>query len=243
MKLIILILILSASVSQASITKEQLNGLFEVFHQIYDPILRPNEVIIFNQPTGVPDYEWWDFNDFKATYSGLFFEDRQVFHHNIFFFGGIARTDFITLDGAAMILCHEMGHGFGGAPFKQSGPSVEGQADYYSTNTCLRQYFKLIPREPGLDEYSPKKVELCTENLGLFTDLSECIRGLTAIESRVVAFNFFKNAGTSIFSHDPSCVKTVDTDDYYYPKHQCRVDTLMSGWFHKKRPVCWFPHH
>lgn len=42
------------------------------------------------------------------------------------------------------MLCHELGHHLGGAPFKPdiSWMSTEGQADYFSGSTCLKKIWR-----------------------------------------------------------------------------------------------------
>ena len=52
--------------------------------------------------------------------------------------GGIARYHLITEDAFILILCHELGHLFGGDPHSHN-ISFEGQSDYYSTNICFRK--------------------------------------------------------------------------------------------------------
>ena len=55
-------------------------------------------------------------------------------------------TTTITVDGMALVACHEMGHHMGGAPkidgwYGSSWATNEGGADYYGTLKCARRFF------------------------------------------------------------------------------------------------------
>ena len=62
-------------------------------------------------------------------------------------YGGLARHKATTVEGMALVACHELGHHLGGAPrFAGWGgtsewASNEGAADYFATLKCLRRYF------------------------------------------------------------------------------------------------------
>lgn len=239
----ILVFLVFSQAAHATISKDQLHQVFKTFHDIYNPQLQENEQIIFNLPNGAIGFEWWDLDDFTAKYHSAYLEQDQTLYHYIFFFGGIARKPFMTMDGAAMILCHEMGHGFGGPPHKHSGATVEGEADYYSTRKCLKKYFSRHPRELEMQEITQKRLTLCQQQVAKFVDVKECLRGLSAIESRVISFDLIEKVPTSIFAKDDSVATEINLDDYYYPAQQCRVDTLIAGWFQRQRPACWMPSH
>jgi hypothetical protein len=52
-------------------------------------------------------------------------------------YGGLYRHPLMTVDAYKQVMCHELGHSLGGAPFYTGEDmSVEGQADYYSTDSC-----------------------------------------------------------------------------------------------------------
>ena len=55
-------------------------------------------------------------------------------------YGGLARRPEVTPEGFALVLCHELGHAYGGTPyiFQQAQIAAEGQADYYGEQTCLK---------------------------------------------------------------------------------------------------------
>lgn len=55
-------------------------------------------------------------------------------------FGGFARYPGMTKNAMIAVACHEIGHHLGGAPlYAGENLSVEGQADYYATLTCMKR--------------------------------------------------------------------------------------------------------
>jgi hypothetical protein len=76
---------------------------------------------------------------------------------DVSFFGPGVRHPKLTRDAFILLLCHELGHHFGGVPRKQLGPdspatagkdrwaSAEGQSDFYATAVCAKRIFALTP--------------------------------------------------------------------------------------------------
>jgi hypothetical protein len=59
---------------------------------------------------------------------------------NVEMFGGFARYPGMTKNAVIAVACHEIGHHLGGTPFYTGeNLSVEGQADYYATLTCMKR--------------------------------------------------------------------------------------------------------
>lgn len=65
----------------------------------------------------------------------------------ILVYRGMAHRKELGQKGLMLILCHELGHLYGGTPSSSMGNSVEGQADYWATNICLTQ---VLPKEDHL---------------------------------------------------------------------------------------------
>ena len=58
----------------------------------------------------------------------------------VVFLGGMLRHKNISNNIFISIMCHELGHHLSGGPFKKSSwVSVEGQADYFTTQNCLKK--------------------------------------------------------------------------------------------------------
>lgn len=54
--------------------------------------------------------------------------------------GGMLKHPLMSREALSLLLCHELGHYLGGPPLKSRNgwSSTEGQADYYSGETCAR---------------------------------------------------------------------------------------------------------
>ncbi len=55
-------------------------------------------------------------------------------------FGGLARRPEVTEDGFALVVCHELGHHFGGYSFYGANEwaAAEGESDYFATDVCAK---------------------------------------------------------------------------------------------------------
>ena len=125
-------------------------------------------------------------------------------------YGGVLSHPDINESTLMLLLCHEIGHYLGGAPFQSRGgwSSTEGQADYYSSSDCA--HFM------GLNESS-------------FLDAA--LR-LTKIYAEVT-----REAAPVLDSCDE---RVSNRTNFGYPPIQCRLDTLIAGWRGQSRPKCWF---
>jgi len=134
----------------------------------------------------------------------------------VLIFRGMAHRTEINRDALALIVCHELGHLYGGTPLKEMGNyiSAEGQADYFATNICLKRALSLLDSD---------NVEQ---------------RSLKAIEA-VGAF-LANNWGHEHPSESTPDASRVDQTLLDHPTPQCRFDTYLAGLYGKKRPNCWF---
>jgi len=124
--------------------------------------------------------------------------------------GGMLKHYFMNEYSMKLLLCHELGHAFGGAPYKSRGgwSSTEGQSDYFS----------------GLE---------CAHRLGLSeSDFFEAALRLAKIYADVAM-----EPAPDLDACDETIVTRTN---FGYPKAQCRLDTLVAGWRRQDRPRCWF---
>lgn len=151
--------------------------------------------------------------------------------------GGLFRHEGVTLDGFYLVLCHELGHHLGGKPRKRnSWSSFEGQADYWASQTCLKNLWE--------DDYSynndnPEVLYVCKNTYQ--QDLCARIVG-----SSYKLLSLFSDQPLSFWKKDPTEVSES------YPHHlsaQCRLDTLIAGALCEDdicedkegaKPRCWF---
>ena len=131
---------------------------------------------------------------------------------HIAMFGGMARAPYMNRDGLELILCHELGHHLAGPPIKKKSTwaSAEGQADYFATNSCLKELWKGDYRERSI-----------TASLNVVKMIAE-VSGDKLPDIR---------------TPDPLKVEVTELD---YPSLQCRLDTFVAGTLVHSRPKCWF---
>lgn len=141
--------------------------------------------------------------------------------------GAYYRTDKMTNDAYALVVCHELGHHLAGAPFYPGTKiSVEGQADFWATSVCLKKYFNAYPEKAS----------------GLSLSMKEnCDRVYTDDQSRNTCYLISK-ASLSKAIHNKRALKKTNEPDIDFPdqniikstsnKHsdtQCRLDTYLAG--------------
>lgn len=129
---------------------------------------------------------------------------------------GMAHRREIDEDALMLIICHEIGHLYGGTPYKHeySKISVEGQADYFSTKFCLPQALK-----SWADEDVEERVLKAILNVGNF---------------------LANNWQVPLPRFDTPDSRVVDETNLKHPHPQCRLDTYVAGLESLQRPRCWF---
>jgi hypothetical protein len=145
-------------------------------------------------------------------------------------FGGYYRNYSMTDDAFAGIVCHELGHHLGGAPFKPTKQGIrwassEGQADYWASAVCLKKYFETYPKEVQLDNLNTKKQ--CDEKYQDTSERNICYREALSALSIAKVFN----GGGSYYTNFAGSTSTAiaSFSQYEHPDAQCRYDTFMAG--------------
>lgn len=133
-------------------------------------------------------------------------------------YGGIARIAGSTIDSFALVLCHEVGHLYGGEPFgdEHNRLAVEGQADYWATSECWEKIILELPLREG----------------------SVQDRGVAA--AIVLASFFAANRNLPAPRVDTPDTSVVERINRTHPSPQCRLDTYLAGLELKERPLCWW---
>jgi len=145
-------------------------------------------------------------------------------------YGGLARHETITMDGMALVACHELGHHLAGAPKVSSWASNEGQSDYYANMKCLKQIFSdtaslSFTRLSAGDEVAEKGCE------AMYTspqDRAICYRAAMAGKSVAYLFKALRNETVIPRFDTPSSV-VVTSMMGSHPPTQCRMDTYLAG--------------
>jgi hypothetical protein len=201
-------------------TEKEFKDSIKAFEQFFSPTIDRDhnaELIIFGS---------WASNTVNA------YAEKSNKKVMVTIYGGLARHKAITKDGFTAVLCHELGHHFGGYPKKSTNrwSSAEGQADYYATMKCLRRIWEkdnneliianeVIPEtlksECAKTYIDTKSQKLC-ERMGLAgRSVAHMIQDLDH-DSLVAKFE----------TPDPLVVRAMN---YLHPYGQCRLDTFFQG--------------
>ncbi len=150
--LFICLLIFQSRLATAQVSKAELNEIIEAFDQTFKTQLHARgEDLVINDPLPLPNWDWYE----TAIPNASYVQDERdgIKIHSLTIMGGLLKTNGVTQDTAVLILCHELGHGIGGAPFKNENAfteyqtSTEAQADYYSTYICAPQVWQHLHPE------------------------------------------------------------------------------------------------
>lgn len=247
---------LYAGPAEAQITKAELETIAAHFHAEYDQELAASNQSFFINRSPNPAMQdfWWNQKLRRAAYASFTFESTKHREHYIFFFGGFAEIPGLTVDAAVLTICHELGHGLGGPPYKdphdgQRAVSIEAVADDYAARVCLKRMFARIPpprQAPPLASSNTAMIEKICEKRVISEnpdDIKTCRRAMAAFEFDRMYFKTDPNIleDSSFLDRDASVAKSVITTPAHYPSAQCRIDTMLAGFFDEARPNCWWP--
>lgn len=152
-------------------------------------------------------------------------------------YGGLARAPDMDSDALALAVCHELGHGYGGEPFKDAYNriSAEGQADYWAGASCIRGLLEALPDhatdrdtrdDPFLDETCGTSDRICKRSLRASARITRALAKLAG------------EPEPRFDRPDPHVAPKTWLD---HPKtRQCRLDSFVAGILGKERPRCWF---
>lgn len=179
----------------------------------------------------------WDDSTVNANSSRMF---GSV---TINMFGGLARRPEISPEGFTLVLCHELGHAYGGDPLIRSTPffymSAEGQADYFSTLKCYDKVAERVPELSKITQPSSGILNDCEKYNGNDINYANCIGKLEGGLSLGNLLSKLKNE--SVPKYETPDQTVVDSTVLSYPATiQCRVDTYRSGALELSRPLCWY---
>lgn len=233
--------------SFAQISLMEFEMVSNVFYQEFSEELKKNNATLYiNRPPApqMPHY-WWELDVVHASYTS--YSDESGTDHNLYLFGGFARMEGMTVDGVAMTLCHELGHGIGGLPLKNKPAndypaSTEGQSDYYAARHCIKRIYKALPESFPI--YAPNSFaqEQCLKHFKDEEDIQLCYRGFQTLEVEKIFLRTQITDGTDVSydTPDQTIVTRMDLSPTFYPSPQCRLDTMVAGILEQERPRCWW---
>ena len=111
----------------SGISKTDFDGAMDIVERVYAPIFRSARCplnLIRSWSNGEVNAQAWQSGGYC----------------HVEMFGGFARYPGMTRNAMIAIACHEIGHHIGGAPYYTGDNlSVEGQADYFTTLSCMKK--------------------------------------------------------------------------------------------------------
>lgn len=174
-----------------------------------------------------------------------------------------------SMQTLAMMLCHEVGHFLGEAPYvigrqmtaavRQRAPkkmSCEGQADFYSTSQCFRKLAKIVPELNIKTDLTNPLSEECFHSFKSESDVASCLSGVQI--AKKLAYVYQDVLGLmGIPTHfqnrfDDSVTERTLNYVGEYPELECRYQTIIHGLLCSEvldgecvdskwaRPLCWF---
>lgn len=115
----------------SDVTEADFNRVLDRFQAVYGPILKND----FGKTLSIN--RLWSDNTVNASAS----QSGDIWTLNMY--GGLARAAPTTLDGFALVVCHELGHHVGGFPFYfEDWAANEGQSDYFAGIACAKFMWK-----------------------------------------------------------------------------------------------------
>jgi hypothetical protein len=150
-------------------------------------------------------------------------------------YGGLARHPEMTLDGFAMVLCHEIGHHLAGFSFRKTfwggaWAANEGQSDYFAAHSCARELWR---NEHSTNagfraNVNPIVQESCNRVWPTTEEQDLCYRVNAGGESLSRVLSALKEDPV-MPAYDTPDKNKVSTTNHNHPEAQCRMDTTYAA--------------
>lgn len=245
MRLLILLIFMFSLSAQAEVSFAEFQTVraFVLKEYASDMQAQNAKLFINEPPPNSPTDFWWNIPTVRAAY-GSYMEGGVRRMHYLTLMGGYGKLPWMGIDTIAATLCHELGHGIAGEPFKDSDENVqsstEGQADYFSYRHCLPRILKYYEQPQTVKPVSAYTDSLCRKAYADTQGYQYCTRAFHSLEVEKKYFKMDTGADVAYETPDLSVVSKTDLQADFYPSPQCRLDTMMAGVLGKDRPACWY---
>lgn len=206
------------SLDGGGLTEQQFDDTISMVEGVYGPIVKAHGATLKINRLWTDDTVNSDASQPTAT-------DWEINSY-----GGLARRPEVTVDGFALVVCHELGHHLGGFPFYSSDPwaADEGQADTHATSDCAYKIFKPNAELKALALAAiPADVQAkCDAHHATDGEKEVCYRTVAASKSLADLLAALEGSKVSFDTPDTSKVSTTNDD---HPAAQCRLDTYVAG--------------
>ncbi len=155
--------------------------------------------------------------------------------------GGLLLLKDMTEEGLTLVVCHEIGHLFGGFPFVREGftglllpLSVEGQADYFAAQVCLKRLWSGVDNSRNRQgvEYraaiEAPAANLCERSYLRRNEQQLCYKIIYAAQSFVLSLGSAEEVARPPSVETPEQTE-VDATWGLHPMAQCRYDTFVAA--------------
>ncbi len=157
--------------------------------------------------------------------------------------GGLARHERMGVEAYTMVVCHELGHHLGGAPFFPGGASVEGQADYFASYDCIRRV--LLESGRALEnDYTPQVPSLvkffCRKAYPQSLTEQKTCQAIAKYGLKVTSFFATKKGKHPPKFETPSlevATRYYEVGQDPHPPLQCRLDTYLAAALCNQHPT------
>jgi hypothetical protein len=153
------------------------------------------------------------------------------------FHGGLVSQPQIGMREFSLIFCHELGHFLGGDPKASRGgwSSTEGQADFWSTQSCFKktqEMWESLSQSKEAQDFCLKQSLIGSVDILLCEQTIETSLLLTRYYATMTQSSFWPQLSNP--------AREAERTNFGYPDPDCRLKTLVSGFFDYQRPSCWF---
>lgn len=200
----------------SNIAETEFNQVIDAAIEVYAPIVAQHGGrLVFNR--------YWSSSTVNASAS----QSGSTWYVNMY--GGLARRPEVTVDGFALVVCHELGHHLGGFPqYNRGWASNEGQADYFSTQACTNLIWNDGDQSQDQLQIPSYPKNLCDKTYygAGYSRIKLCYREMAAGFS---LGNLLGRLGGDTVHFDTPDKSVVTSTKDSHPKGQCRLDTYMAG--------------
>lgn len=223
------------SQSPAAVTTNELNDLKEQIISMYGSKVEGHGVTL-------------EINYFLiSSNAGAYSKKNEAEHKwEINIYGGMIQHPLMNQASLGLIMCHEVGHFFGGKPYVQgrkispiltgTAPkqmSAEGQADFFATAECGKNLFNNLNLQSDNILIPHELISSCIKS-GIFKKI--CV---ALVEAAKNVSGIYVDLSSKIdhVQYDPTSYTEADKTEAVqtllrvgeYPSLQCRLDTMLAG--------------
>lgn len=204
----------------ANVDEDMFKAIIEIAKELYAPTAKQwKETLVINAL-------WTD-----STVNANASRDMKGWTE-INMYGGLARRKEVIPYGFALVLCHELSHLYGGAPYVEPSlyMSAESQSDYAGAGWCLKN---IVDRLGYMDDIvvTEYMARVCKDD----TNCAGRLAGGNSLGSLLAKLN-----GDKTPNYETPDTLVVKKTNLSYSSTQCRLDSYRAGVLMQSRPLCWF---